>query len=240
MKTIQLYIDDASLFEADAKLISTGKDERGEYFLLDATIFYPQGGGQPADQGYIEIDNVKYDVTHVKNYDGEIRHYVNSDLSALINNSCKMVVEGERRMVNSKLHTSGHLISNILESLYKNYKAVRGHHFPGECYVEFAIRNPIPREIDIEKLNQEINKIVDSNLIIEQQYISSNELDDYCPNLPYSIPKNEKVRLIKIAPFPFQPCGGTHVKSSIELHGLRISKQKLNGRTLKISYEIIL
>lgn len=239
MKTIQLYLEDSSLFEGDSKILSSGQDERGYYLVLDRTIFYPQGGGQPADQGYLEIDGNKYNISHVKNCENIIRHYTGYDLSALVDKNCRMIVDGEKRSANSKLHTSGHLISNILESLYNHYKAVRGHHFPDECYVEFSTRSPFPKEVDLDKINQEINKVVGNDLIVEQKYILSNELEDYCPNLPYAIPKNERVRLVKISPFEYQPCGGTHVKSSQELIGLQITKQKLKGRNLKISYAII-
>ena len=51
--TKKLYLNDTYLLEAHARVLERACDERGPYLLLDQTIFYPQGGGQPCDQGTI-------------------------------------------------------------------------------------------------------------------------------------------------------------------------------------------
>ncbi|WP_322498308.1 MFS transporter [Lyticum sinuosum] len=56
MQTIKAYLEDTYCFAGHGEVIHTGMDDKGHFFILDKTIFYPQGGGQPSDQGYLEID----------------------------------------------------------------------------------------------------------------------------------------------------------------------------------------
>lgn len=239
MQTIKAYLEDTYCFAGHGEVIHTGVDDKGHFFILDKTIFYPQGGGQPSDQGYLESDGTGLDVSHVRMIDNQIRHYSTQDCKELLGKSPKLIIDHEKRLLHAKLHTSGHLISNIIEKDHPKYKAIKGHHFPGKCYVEFSTNDQSSQELDLNTLNSAINDAIENDLILESIYITGNELPNYCPNLPYSIPKTENVRLIKMSPFDYQPCGGTHVKSSLELKGLSITKQKLKGNNLKISYQII-
>src|SRR3954471_19737900 len=76
MPTVPLYMQDATLLEADSEVTSQGSDERGTWLILDRTVFHPQGGGQPADKGQLTVASEDFDVTHVA-WDGEsIRHYL--------------------------------------------------------------------------------------------------------------------------------------------------------------------
>jgi len=238
MQTIKAYLENTYCLTGYGKVIHTGMDDKGHFFILDRTIFYPQGGGQPSDQGYLEIDSTRLDVSHVRMIDNQIRHYSNQDCKERLGKSSKLIIDHEKRLLHAKLHTSGHLISNIIQREHPKYQAVKGHHFPGECYVEFSVNDPSFQELDLGALNSAINDAIDNDLILESIYIQRDELPNYCPNLPYFIPKTEHVRLIKIEPFAYQPCGGTHVRSLLELKGLILTKQKLKGNSLKISYDL--
>lgn len=79
------------------------------YLILNQSLFYPQGGGQPADQGKIITANACYEVFDVRNVDGEIRHYI-IDNSAPTHSveDVTIKIDKERRVLNSKYHTAGH------------------------------------------------------------------------------------------------------------------------------------
>ncbi|HCR37548.1 MAG TPA: alanyl-tRNA editing protein, partial [Opitutae bacterium] len=62
MKTKLLYLEDTYCFAVHAHCVDSGVDERGPYLILDETLFYPQGGGQPADSGVISISGVELPV----------------------------------------------------------------------------------------------------------------------------------------------------------------------------------
>lgn len=131
MQTIKVYLEDTYCFADYGEVIYTGMDDKGYFFILNRTIFYPQGGGQPSDQGYLEIGGARSDVHHVRMIDNQIRHYSSHDCKELLGKSPKLIIDHEKRLLHAKLHTSGHLISNIIERKHPDYKAVKGHHFPG-------------------------------------------------------------------------------------------------------------
>lgn len=131
-----MYIEHPDLFELSAQVTEHGSDAKGVYLVLNQSSFYPQGGGQPADQGKIITANACYEVFDVRNIDGEIRHYVTCNSTPV--HPVTIKIDKERRLLNSKYHTAGHLIAAVVEKENSELKAIKGHQFPGEAYVEFG------------------------------------------------------------------------------------------------------
>jgi len=71
--TKTLYLNDSYLRESDAHVVSV---KNGRYIILDQTVFYPKGGGQPWDTGRMVKDNEAYNVVYVGKFSGEISHEV--------------------------------------------------------------------------------------------------------------------------------------------------------------------
>lgn len=237
MSTILTYLNDSLQTTNNSTFESQGSDELGHYLVLDNTIFYPQGGGQPSDQGIMTIHDHLIEIHHVRLIKNEVRHYTKQQHPFNRGHRVYSQINKEKRLTHTRLHTAGHLLSNIMEILYPEWIAVKGHHFPGEAYVEFKAKQSI-NHVDLTQLNKEINQLIQANLILESKFISGNKLIQYCPNLPYSIPAEKQIRLIRIGDNPFQPCGGTHVLHLDELKVVQLIKSKIKNDRLKISYEL--
>ncbi len=215
-----LYLDHPEWMTYETTLSNTGKDDRGLYLVPKETIFYPQGGGQPSDQGYIEIGEVHINIHFVRQVDSEVRHYVDFYQLNWINQSVTLHVEEKRRQLNTRYHTAGHLIGCVVESLFPNCKAIKGHQFPREAYVEFeGIINP--SEEILETLQRKVSFDTSRNLKV-------NRLE-----------ASDMVRAIEIERYPPVPCGGTHVSELQEIGIVTITKIKPKGGNTKISYGII-
>ena len=147
-------------------------------------------------------------------------------------------LDQELRLLHASLHTAGHLISNVIERSYPQWVAVKGHHFPEQCYVEFADQSWAVENISLMWVNQEIEKMIALDLALHKDQIIGDKLQELCPNLPFSLPKEQTVRIVRIGDFPFSPCGGTHLNSLKELQGLKITKHKIKKNILKIYYDI--
>lgn len=238
MDTQRHYLKDTYQFSHPAQVSSTQSDVLGHYILLDQTIFYPQGGGQPSDQGNIIAENIVIPIHQVKCVDNEIRHYTNQDYSHLVGKNVECSIFKEIRLLHSQLHTAGHLVSNIVENLYSNWTAQKGHHFPKECYVEFSLKAEFPVVPSLDTINQEIIACIMKDYCIETLEISNDKLLQFCPNINYAIPNKPSIRVMRIGEFPYQPCGGTHIKQLSELNGLTVTKYKVKSNTLKIYYDI--
>ena len=105
-----LYMDDSYLKSWDAKVTSV-KD--GKFIILNQTAFYPKGGGQPWDEGFIIKDGEKFKVVYVGKFSGKISHEVDKPgLQEGDEVSCEL--DWDRRYTYMRYHTASHLISNIL------------------------------------------------------------------------------------------------------------------------------
>lgn len=234
METHLSYFEDTYKFDEHATIMATDKDENGHFLVLNQTIFYPQGGGQPSDQGTFQVGSVLIPIHHVRLINQRVRHYTDQSYSHLVRQTGVCTLDQDLRLLHAKLHTSGHLISNVVESHYPHWRAIKGHHFPGESYVEFTAKNGSVENIALEWLNKEIAQHIEKDDPISMDQISGDKIQE----LSYSIPKDQPLRVIRIGEFPFSPCGGTHVKSLLELAGLKITKYKIKKNTMKIYYEI--
>lgn len=239
MKTHLAYFDDTYKFDDNAIILSSDKDEIGYYVVLNQTIYYPQGGGQPSDQGTIIVGDITISITKVKSTDNEVRHYTLQDCSDLVGKQCRSLINRELRLMHAKLHTAGHLISNVIENLYPSWNAFKGHHFPDQCYVEFGLKSGAAVDVSIELVGAEIAGMIEKDHLISMEEVSGSKLQALCPDVPYKIPSDQAMRIARIGNFPFQPCGGTHVKSLKELQGLEITKYKMKNNLLKIYYQIV-
>jgi alanyl-tRNA synthetase len=203
------------------------------YILLDRTIFYPQGGGQPCNHGKIVGDDFEYTVHDVRQIEAEIRHYI-EPIQNYAQSSVKCVIDKDRRLLNARYHTAGHLLGNVVEELYPNLKAQKCHAFPGEAYIEFC-----GDEIPNEKLLQEsLQNGIAKNFPTKIFETDCKQFESTYYKLPYQIPENKKFRIMQIGNYLPIPCGGTHVKSTGEIREITLKKLKVKNGVLKISFEV--
>lgn len=237
MKTARIYFEDTYRFSDVCKVLASGKDEDGFYVILDRTIFHPQGGGQPSDQGVLQNNHEAFPIQKVKTVSEEIRHYLQEESCARVNQEYKCMIKSDMRLAHAKLHTGGHLLSHIVEKLYPSWNAVKGHHFPGECYVEFTPCEEKLEDINPSSIQEALDQAIHDNSKIVTVEVKAEELLDYCPYLDYEAEAGSKVRLTRIGDFPYLPCGGTHLSSLKELRGMKILKTKVKKGTLKVYYD---
>lgn len=239
MNTALNYLNNTYQFETYCNIVASSHDENGHYVILDQTIFYPQGGGQPSDTGLMEVKGLAISVHKVKVVESEVRHYSDQDCSKLIGQTALCTIDREKRLLHAKLHTAGHLISNVVEKFYLNWTAVKGHHYPGQSYVEFIQKKENLTNVSIEKLNMEIKKYIELDALLSVDQVSADDLKAICTNMDVNnLDCDQLIRIVRINDFSFSPCAGTHVKSLKELTGLEITKCKIKSNSMKISYHI--
>lgn len=239
MTTDLVCLRDTYLYEMDAAVLSTGSSERGEYAILDKTIFYPQGGGQPADRGTISQGDTRHSVTFVEMAQDGVRHYVEPGLSAnLVGLSVSLEVDSVSRMINARNHSAGHIIGFLAEAAVTELHASKGYHFNDGPYVEFAGSAAIS---DVEEFRAELERMLDqcteADIPIETFEVSYGELASLCTTVPDYIPEGKPTRVMKVGDNAY-PCGGTHVSRTGEIGRISIRKMKSRKGVLRISYEV--
>jgi alanyl-tRNA synthetase len=236
METTLNYLINSYIFIDKAMILHTNQDEIGKYITLNQTIFYPQGGGQPCDSGNIQVDDFTIPIRLVKKVKDEVRHYTDQIYVDIANKEAVLMIDQDKRLLHAKLHTAGHLISNIIEKIYAGCQAIKGHHYLALAYVEFITTgNP---QFVMDEINYHIKEAVNNDYHLANMEVTSEQLLQICPNLPFAIKADKMIRIIRIGDFPFSPCAGTHIKSTAELFGLNVTKIKTSNNNVKVTYQL--
>lgn len=233
-----MYIEHPDLFEVAAQITQHGCDAKGMYLVLNQSLFYPQGGGQSADQGKIITANACYEIFDVRNVDGEIRHYTIGNSTPIHPvDAVTIKIDKERRVLNSKYHTAGHLIAAVVEKANPELTALKGHQFPREAYVEFSGTVSDAANF-MAQISSRVSECIANRATVNTEVLNSDDAAIIAQDLPYELPKNKSLRVCHIEGFSPVPCGGTHVNTLEDIFSLAIKKCKSKKGKTKIYYEV--
>jgi len=228
-----LYLSDTYLFHAQANILEISSDEFGDYVVLDQTIFYPQGGGQPADNGSINADNFSFKVSHVVlTPESKVRHYGESS-GDLAQGEVNLSVDESRRVHNAKLHSAGHLLDCAVAELGLKIKPTKGFHFPVGTYVEYegVLEDGNQYRKPLEAI---INRMVEDDIPIIVKDLNSKQAEEE----GIKAPEGKSARFVEFSGHVGCGCGGTHIGSSKGLGRIVIRKLKSKKGNTKISYAL--
>ena len=220
----KLFETNAYLKEFESKISEVNKEEN--IIELEKTAFYGRSGGQPGDTGELIIENEKIKVLETVKNKSTIYHLVENTKNAEKNKIVKGLIDWEKRYQYMKMHSSLHLLCSIIKM------GVTG----GQIGIEKSRLdfNDPDKKINKEFVEEKLNLLVKENHKITDELIDSKILDekpDLIRTMSVSPPKvSGKIRLIKIGNIDLQPCGGTHVKSTIEIGKIKISKIENKGK----------
>jgi Ser-tRNA(Ala) deacylase AlaX len=224
------YLKNPDLFNDKAKILEIFKTETVWQLVLDKTIFYVQGGGQPSDTGVIKNSTGEFEVTKVfRDENGKILHIGNFTNGKFeIGQEVDLIIDEAKRNLHSKIHSPGHLLDLAIQKSGLNWIAGKGFHFVVGSYVEYQIPENSSQNLNLEELKNIIQ--INSDELVAQKLpfkISFDETQAY---------KGEPLRKVEIGSQIECPCGGTHAKNTSELAGFKISKIKLKSGMTRISY----
>ena len=203
--TQKLYYFDAYMSEFSADVVSCEATEKGFAVVLDKTAFFPEGGGQPADTGFINSAAV----VDVQEVDGVIYHYCSEEFEPGENVGCS--IDFDKRFLNMQLHSGEHVLSGYIHQL-TGFDNV-GFHM-GESAVTVDFNGVVTPEI-LSQAERLANEAVWNNLEIETLYPSDEELENYDYRSKKEI--DGQVRLVRIEDADLCACCGTHVRYTGEI-----------------------
>ena len=230
--TLLLYLEDFKLLDCKAKIVEVSSD----CVVLDQTVFYPQGGGQPCDTGTIE-NNSMFTVSDVRLVDGVVKHFGTFTGEFFKpGEEVKCNVNANRRILNSRVHSAGHLIDKALAELGITWAPGKSYHFPQGPYVEYV---GSLAGLDKEKLKTDIEQIcnnwIKDGIDVKSKAMTREELMRRSQFVPDNIPQNKPIRVVFLGEFS-SPCGGTHVLNISEIKGITIRKIKESEGVIRVSY----
>lgn len=210
MKSRKLFYEDSHLRSTIAQVMEVRPTAKGWETVLDRTLFFPEGGGQPCDRGYIAGKKV----LDVRERNGVIFHTLEAPLEVGASVDCEL--DWEYRFSLMQNHSGEHIVSGLIHSRY-GYDNV-GFHM-GSDYITLDINGVITRE-ELREIEREANHVIWNNLPVTTMFPEAQELG----SLEYrsKLELTEDVRLVRIEGVDLCACCAPHVKRTGEIGVIRL------------------
>ena len=225
--TDELFHDDGYVSEFEGEITSI----KGDYIALGGTAFYPGGGGQVCDTGYIGGKKV----TEVKEEDVEIYHKV-PDHGFKVGDKLWCSVDWDRRYDLMKGHTGEHLLFSSLHRQDPELSIVKIYISPESKFV--VVNKDIPWDA-ISKALVFANKVILENHPVTRSMMSRDDPDIEKIRVKLDRIEEKEISVVEIKDVDLAACCGIHVMETSELGALFVSKKTSAGKDgFEIHFEI--
>ena len=224
------------LFREDAYLrqcvgLVSGHTDEGA-IVVDQTVFYPTGGGQPGDAGYVQWDKGRIAIATAIKLQGGRVGLVPAEPAAMPPEGAQItqVLDWDRRHRHMRIHTALHLLSVVIP-----LPVTGGQIGVERGRLDFDMPDPLE---DVAAVEEALNALIDRDLVVSETWITDAELlanPGLVKTMSVMPPMGQgQIRLIRIGQgvdqVDLQPCGGTHVARTGEIGRVEIGKIEKKGR----------
>ena len=212
--TEELFRSDSYLKECDA----TVTEVRESGVVLDQTIFYPLGGGQPGDTGTLRWDGSEAAVIDTRYGDGGAIVHLLEEGAAVpaAGTAVHCELDWDRRYRHMRMHTAMHLLGSVLQ-----YGVTGGNISADKSRLDFDMEDTV----DKEAVGEALTRLVAEDHPVSCRWITEEELDaqpELVRTMSVQPPRGKgSVRLLEIKGVDLQPCGGTHLPALAPSGGAR-------------------
>lgn len=207
----QLFFNDTYTFSRRSKQIEIDRSESKTWIALEDNIFHPKGGGQPSDTGMI---NGKQVLDVQTNPEGIVCLMLEGSPS--LKEVVTAEVDGCFRQLVSALHTAGHMVHSVVESLGFTYHSC--NHEPEKSRVVFDLVKEIDKTTLKNIIEEEVCDLIRQNIVVNQHFT------------------NDGVREVHIGSI-VDLCAGTHVKNTGLIENFKVRSIKTRKGKLSIGYD---
>jgi Ser-tRNA(Ala) deacylase AlaX len=233
-ETKLLYYDDMYQTTAKAQIIDIRKVNNQNYLILDQTVFFPEGGGQPGDQGTISNSSNNLKIKVILYKDGQILH-ATSNNTLSIGDQIDLKIDWNRRYKYMKIHSAGHLLHEILMEVDSTLVPLKGYHHDESYLIYSGYIDPK----SISQIESKLSTAITADLPIICDYTDLETLKKDARSVPQNLPLHKKLRRLKIGNFPSMADGGVQVKSTEEIGQVKITAIENTQNQCKISYQVL-
>ncbi|KAJ5808990.1 hypothetical protein N7474_010259 [Penicillium riverlandense] len=254
--TVQSIQPFSTLESENRDLFKTASDDDFVIVTKD-TIFHPQGGGQPSDEGTMTAIRTGCDVPGIEvraarmdaMNEGRVLHLVrfinNTEGNNIRPGDCvEQMVNAEKRLLYSRLHTAGHVLGSavrhLLEDKVADFDELKASHFPESASCEF--RGSIEGKWK-DSIQNKVNDFIKRAMPVEIDFWSEDDfrregVSHLIPNRQLLLPGQDRFRVVRIVGAEVYPCGGTHVESTDLCGETTVRKISRSKGTSKVSYSV--
>ncbi|MBM4248349.1 MAG: alanine--tRNA ligase [Euryarchaeota archaeon] len=235
-----VYYSEPGCREFECRVVLVRTDEKGrEQVILDRTAFYPEGGGQHSDRGWLEAGGKRVKVIGVQKSDRTILHTLEGPLGAARGQVVKGVVDWRRRMALSRHHTATHIIIGSARKVLGPHvwqagaeKSETGAHVDISHYDKVTLEQ-------VHEIEKVANEIVAANLPVEYASLPREEAERRYGMSLYQggAPAGPVIRVVRVGDFDSEACGGTHTRTSGEAGLIKITRaERIQDGVVRLEY----
>ena len=217
-KTEPLYYEDEYATEFEADVIHVGKG----MVILNRTLFYPEGGGQRSDTGYLMQNGKKVRVTKAEKVGEAIVHYIEGELKK---GKVKGNIDWERRYSMMRHHTATHIINAAARSILGSHIWQAGSELDEkEARLDVTHYKRISEE-EAREIERVANEMVRRAVEVKKSFMPRDEAEREFGMRLYQggPPKGGIIRVVNIPGIDAEACGGTHVNNTAEIGFIKIT-----------------
>ena len=219
--TDRLYYEDQSRMEFEAMVLEVDEREEGYDVILDRTLFYPEGGGQPADRGTLSTDETTTEVRDVQLRGDIVVH--RTDENPGTGEFVRGTLDTDRRRQHMRHHTATHLVGHAARQVLGEHVRQAGAQKSTDS-ARLDIRHfDSVSDDQLAAIERRANEFVMADEPVSQEWLDRNEAESQYGFDIYQggIPEGEQIRLIH-AEEDTQACGGTHVAYTGEIGAIKL------------------
>jgi misacylated tRNA(Ala) deacylase len=231
MKTKLLYHENSFMFECSATVVAVEGDE----IALDATVFYPGGGGQLPDHGTMNWDNGQQvgNVIALNKRNDVVWHTLDT-LPPQVGTEVVCTIDWDFRYRMMRTHTALHILCGTIWREF-GVQVTGGQMYPDRARMDFAMEDLNKERVAL--IEQKINEHVQADYPI-RVYTLPREKAFAIPDLIRTKvnllpPEIQEIRIVEIVGLDLQADGGTHVRHTREVGGIQITRTENKGKINK-------
>ncbi len=209
--TRKLYYEHPERSEFEAQVLEVIENK----IILDQTLFYPEGGGQPADHGTISEEDYIANVADVQNINGIIVHETDSDFGFKKGDMVKGKIDTERRMAHARHHTATHIVNEAAKSvLGKHIWQTGAQKSTDRARLDLTHYKRITEQ-EFKEIELLANKSVMKNQPVFVDWMDRIEAENRYGFVLYQggVPPGKEIRILRVGD-DVEACGGTHVSNT--------------------------
>lgn len=239
-----------ALEEANRALFKQGTDA-DHVVVTESTVFHPQGGGQPSDEGTMTSEGsdgaqeftvlaARMDAVN----DGQVLHlgrFSDPKDGFTAGSTILQTLDLEKRTLYSRLHTAGHVLGSavrhLLEKDVPGFDELKASHFPDSAACEFAGLIDGKHKAAIQS---KVDRYIEENHAVSIEFWEYDEFEKQGVHAPDRslAAEGEKFRVVRIEGCEVYPCGGTHVPGTGECGKTTVKKISRSKGTSRVSYAV--
>ena len=244
MATQLVYLEDFDVTGCDASVAAAARTDDGRVDIqLGQTCFYPRGGGQDWDEGTIKSRDgaAVFTVQEARLDENGVVHHVGSYEQGEfhVGDAAACAVNTERRAINTRLHSAGHVIDMAVDALGLDWMATKGQHYPHMSAIEYSGSWQAEKAEELRiAIEQKANELIQAGTENTIRLMPVEDMRAVCRHVPDNIPTNKPARVVMYGEHFGIPCGGTHVKNLREIGTVHVPKLSEKKDIIRVNYTV--